>query len=96
MSEKSPHRKAVAGTFCVNKSTKMFLICKAGTGNDAAVNEEDEEEQHSATAPPPNRQGGHKHITIHQWAAYYLQIRDPSPDEVCLFDVHHSGCCTYF
>ena len=83
----------------------MLLICRAVTGDDAAVNEEDDEEQHSATAPPPNRQGGHKHITIRQWAAYYLQIRDPSPDqqrlqrlqrlfEVSFFYFHHSGCNT--
>ena len=66
-------------------------------GHDAAVTEEDDEEQHSATAPPPNRQVG---------PAYYLQIRDFSPDghrlqalqrlyEVSLFDIHRSGCSTY-
>ena len=82
----------------------MLFICSAVTGQNAAVAEEDDEEQHSASAPPAGRQ---KHITIRQWAAYYLQIRDPSPDEhrlqrlqrlfeVRLFDVHHSGCNILF
>ena len=82
----------------------MLLICSAVMGQNAVVNEQDDEEQHSASAPPANRQ---KHITIRQWAAYYLQIRDPSPDgqrlqrlqrlfEVRLFDVHYSGCNILF
>ena len=41
---KGARRKAIAGSFCINKPTKMFLICRAVTGNDAAVTEEDDEE----------------------------------------------------
>ena len=58
----------------------MQLQCRVDTRQTAetAADEEDEE-QHSETAPP--NEVKQKHVSIREWAAYYLQIRDPSPDE---------------
>lgn len=65
------------------------MVCRAVTADDAAEEEEDEEddeEQHCAFAPRRCLDG---QITIRQWAAYYLGIRGPVPDEQRFFEVHY-------
>ena len=71
-----------------NTDMKMVLHCfranvtprlPAEEQPEAAADEP--EEQHTATAPPDEDGPKMRHVSIRQWAAYYLQIREPSPDD---------------
>ena len=84
----------IHGLHCVCPKENAFVAFRAVTPENLPVDEaEDDEEQHSAIAPPPVKKG---HITIRQWAAYYLQIKELQYGNLSFVTKYVSSDCSRF